>query len=62
MIENHLICVHYKEELERDELLEKYEEIIKSLKDERTQLFVKYYFGNNAINTKELSHILPMYM
>lgn len=62
LIENHLICVHYKEELERTELLEKYEEIIKSLKDERTQLFVKYYFGNNAINTKELSHILPMYM
>ena len=61
LIENHLICVRYKEELERSELLEKYEHLITSLKDERTQSFVKYYFGNNAINTKELSHILPMY-
>jgi len=62
LIENHLICVHYKDELERDELMKKYEDLITSLNDERTQLFVKYYFGNNMINTKELSHILPMYM
>jgi tRNA1(Val) A37 N6-methylase TrmN6 len=61
LIENHLICIHYKEELDREGLLEKYNEIINSLNDERTKLFVKYYFGNNAINTKELSYILPIY-
>ena len=61
LIENHLICIHYKEELDSETLLEKYNEIINSLNDERTKLFVKYYFGNNAINTKELSYILPIY-
>ena len=61
LIENHLICIHYKEELDSETLLEKYNEIMNSLNDERTKLFVKYYFGNNAINTKELSYILPIY-
>ena len=38
-----------------------YEKVIKSLKDERTQEFIKLYFGNNAINTTELNYILPIY-
>ena len=61
LIENHLICIHYKEELDSETLLEKYNEIMNSLNDERSKLFVKYYFGNNAINPKELSYILPIY-
>ena len=34
LIENHLICIHYKEELDSETLLEKYNEIINSLNDE----------------------------
>ena len=47
--------------IEKTELIKMYEKVIKSLKDERTQEFIKLYFGNNAINTTELNYILPIY-
>ena len=64
LIENHLICIEYlslKEELPRKELIDKYNKIINSLKDKRTQEFIDVYFGNNAINTTELNSVLPIY-
>jgi type I restriction-modification system DNA methylase subunit len=61
LIENHLICIESKNQLPHDLLIMEYEKIIASLKDKRTLEFVKNYFGNNAINTIELNHILPIY-
>ena len=64
LIENHLICIEYNNEsknIDKTELIKMYEKVIKSLKDERTQEFIKLYFGNNAINTTELNYILPIY-
>ena len=67
LIENHLICIEYKsnndesKNIDKTELIKMYEKVIKSLKDERTQEFIKLYFGNNAINTTELNYILPIY-
>ena len=64
LVENHLICIEYNNEsknIEKTELIKMYEKVIKSLKDERTQEFIKLYFGNNAINTTELNYILPIY-
>lgn len=66
LVENHLICIEYNnnnesKNIEKTELIKMYEKIIKSLKDERTQEFIKLYFGNNAINTTELNYILPIY-
>jgi len=64
LIENHLICIEYmslEEELSRKELIDKYNKIINSLKDKRTQEFIDVYFGNNAINTTELNSVLPIY-
>lgn len=62
LIENHLIIVKYKhDELPKEELLELYNKIVLSFKDEKTTEFIKTYFGNNAINTTELLHILPIY-
>ena len=58
LIENHLICI-------KDESIDKlniYESIIKSFNDKRTKIFTKLYFGNNAINIKELYEILPIYI
>jgi hypothetical protein len=34
---------------------------MRSLENEKTIQFIKLYFGNNAINTTELNHILPIY-
>jgi len=68
LIENHLICIHYNVETESDnndndvsKLLDLYKKIMNSLEDERTKKFIGLYFGNNAINTVELNHILPIY-
>jgi len=65
LIENHLICIEYislkEEELSRKQLIDKYNKIINSLKDKRTQEFIDVYFGNNAINTTELNSVLPIY-
>jgi adenine-specific DNA-methyltransferase len=61
LIENHLICIRYCTSINKEALIEKYENIIKSLNDNRTREFIKIYFGNNAINTTELNYILPIY-
>ena len=61
LIENHLICIEYNGELPRAELIQAYKKILFSLTDERTIDFINVYFGNNAINTTELNHILPIY-
>ena len=62
LIENHLICIKPKKELPRGELLILYNKLIQSLTNEKTEQFIKLYFGNNAINTTELREILPIYI
>ena len=62
LVENHLICIKSLENLERKVLLEKYKLIINSLKSEKTKKFVDLYFGNNAMNTRELGEIMPIYL
>ena len=62
LIENHLICIKYKHDIDREELKNKYKEIITSFINIKTEEFIKIYFGNNAINTSELQHILPIYI
>jgi adenine-specific DNA-methyltransferase len=61
LVENHLICIEFKTELEPNKLIALYKKILLSLDDERTTEFIKMYFGNNAINTTELNNILPIY-
>lgn len=61
LIENHLICIEYKDEISNEDLIEKYKKIIKSFENNKTLDFIKIYFGNNAINTTELCNILPIY-
>jgi type I restriction-modification system DNA methylase subunit len=59
LVENHLICIKY--DTKSDNVVDLYERVIRSLEDRRTKEFVKLYFGNSAINTKELSEIIPIY-
>ena len=61
LIENHLICIEYKNVLPYDKLITLYNNILLSLNDKRTIEFITNYFGNNAINTTELNNILPIY-
>ena len=61
LIENHLICIKYTKNISKQCLIDKYNKIITSFKNEKTQQFINLYFGNNAINTTELCKILPIY-
>jgi tRNA1(Val) A37 N6-methylase TrmN6 len=61
LVENHLITIEYTKELPKDELLKQYNKIIVSLNHSNTLDFVTTYFGNAAINSSELSQILPIY-
>tara|TARA_B100001142_G_scaffold326686_1_gene382671 strand:- start:222 stop:1418 length:1197 start_codon:yes stop_codon:yes gene_type:complete len=61
LIENHLICVTYNGDIETELLIGLYKDIICSLKKSKTKQFIKYYFGNAAINTTEMCHLLPIY-
>lgn len=61
LIENHLICITYNQEIDREELKKKYYKIINSFNNKKTKNFIELYFGNNSINTKELCEILPIY-
>lgn len=62
LIENHLICIKYNKNIPKNELIDLYNKIIKSLQDKRTEQFIELYFTNNAINTVELNNILPIYI
>jgi N-6 DNA Methylase len=61
LIENHLICIEYKEDLPQVQLIELYKKILLSFQDKKTIEFIDLYFGNNAINTTELNYVLPIY-
>ena len=61
LVENHLICIKYTKNIDKKELKILYNKILKSFDNEKTQEFIKLYFGNNAINTTELCEILPIY-
>lgn len=62
LIENHLICINYNNDIDLQDLILLYNKIIKSLEDQRTLQFINIFFGNNAINTTELYYILPIYL
>lgn len=62
LIENHLICIRYNKSVSKEELINKYKQIIHSFKNKKTIDFINIYFGNNAMNTTELCKILPIYL
>lgn len=62
LIENHLICIKYKKDQNKKELICLYDKIIQSFENKKTDEFIKLYFGNNAINTTELCEMLPIYL
>lgn len=61
LVENHLICINPQKKKTNRELINLYNKIINSLNNEKTNEFIKLYFGNGAINTTELNFILPIY-
>jgi len=60
-IENHIIAVRSSIEISKEELIKKYNLIIKSFENDKTKEFIKLYCCNSAMNTNELQNILPIY-
>jgi hypothetical protein len=64
LIENHLICITHKSSTgttDAPSSLTAFHRVIKSFQDPRTQEFISYYCGNNAISSTELHLMLPIY-
>ena len=61
LIENHLICITSTATAEGATATAAFECVMRSFQDPRTQEFISCYFGNNAVNTTELNHMLPIY-
>jgi adenine-specific DNA-methyltransferase len=61
LIENHLICITHNCGSDDASSLTAFHRVIRSFNDPRTQEFISCYCGNSAINSTELSHMLPVY-
>jgi len=62
LIENHLICIEYKQKTTKKKQKDMYNMIIKSLNSEKTSEFISIFFGNNAVNCTELKTLFPIYI
>lgn len=60
LIENHLICITITDTA-ATATAAAFHRVIRSFQDPRTQEFISCYCGNSAINSTELSHMLPIY-
>ena len=62
LIENHLICITHNFASDDNACsLAAFHRVIRSFNDPRTHEFISCYCGNSAINSTELSHMLPVY-
>lgn len=62
LVENHLNVIYSKDKLPKDKLLEKYKIILDSFENEKTNIFIKEYLGNNGLSKTELETIFPIYL
>ena len=60
LIENHLICIT-RIDTDAATPIAEFQHIIRSFQDSRTREFIACYCANNAMNTTELNHMLPIY-
>lgn len=63
LIENHLICITRNAVTTSTDAATppSFERIIRSFQDPRTKEFIACYCANSAMNTTELTHMLPIY-
>ena len=62
LLENHILYFVSTTERTDSETSAVLSQIIKSFDDSRTKEFISLYFGTNAINATELTHIMPIYL
>lgn len=63
LVENHLNIIYCKDKtISKNELLKKYELIIKSFENDKTKKFIKMFLANNGLSKTELETIFPIYL
>jgi len=62
LIENHLNEIYSPKQMEKKELLKIFDILINSFKNEKTQLFINLFLGNNGLSKTELETIFPIYL
>ena len=61
LVENHLNVIYCDGTADNDEKKHLYSKIIESFQNEKTQLFIKMFLGNNGLSKTELETIFPIY-
>jgi len=61
LIENHLNEIYSPKKMERKQLIEIYNKIMKSFKNPKTKKFIEIFLGNNGLSKTELETIFPIY-
>ena len=62
LCENHLNVIYSKKIMDKSELLQLYDKVIKSFKNPKTLIFINLFCGNNALSKTELQTIFPIYI
>lgn len=62
LVENHLNVITYVEDLNRNQLMEKFNTIIRSFENPKTHEFIELFFGNGGLSKTELETVLPIYV
>jgi hypothetical protein len=61
LIENHLNEIYSSKKMEKKQLIEIYDRVINSFKNQKTQEFIEQFLGNNGLSKTELETIFPIY-
>jgi hypothetical protein len=61
LVENHLNIIYYDGNIDNHAKRAIYSKIIESFQNEKTQLFIKMFLGNNVLSKTELETIFPIY-
>jgi adenine-specific DNA-methyltransferase len=61
VIENHLNEIYSPKKMEKKKLMEIYNKIINSFKNQKTKKFIELFLGNNGLSKTELETIFPIY-
>ena len=62
LIENHLNEIYSTKKIKKEDLLLLFNKIITSFENNKTQLFINTFLGNNGLSKTELETIFPIYL
>lgn len=61
LVENHLNVI-YNNKISKEELMDKFNIIVKSFNNPKTKEFIDIFLGNNGLSKTELENIFPIYL